>query len=33
MNYQDINAKTIDRWIEDGWVWGTPISHEEYEHA
>ena len=29
MNYQDINAKTIDRWIEDGWVWGTPISHEE----
>ena len=33
LNYQDINAKTIDRWIEDGWVWGTPISHEEYEHA
>jgi len=32
-NYQDINAKTIDRWIEEGWEWGTPISHEEYVKA
>lgn len=32
-NYQDINAKTIDRWIEDGWEWGVPISHEEYVKA
>lgn len=24
-NYQDINAATIDRWIEDGWEWGKPI--------
>ena len=32
-NYQDINAKTIDRWIEDGWKWGIPISHDEYERA
>ena len=30
MNYQDINARTIDRWIEAGWEWGTPISHEIY---
>lgn len=30
MNYQDINAETIDRWIEEGWEWGKPISHEEY---
>ena len=33
MNYQDINAATIDRWIEEGWEWGTPISHEEYQKA
>lgn len=33
MNYQDINAITIDRWIEEGWEWGQPISHEEYEKA
>lgn len=33
MNYQDINACTIDRWIEEGWEWGIPISHEDYEKA
>lgn len=33
MNYQDINASTIDRWIDEGWEWGIPISHEEYEKA
>ena len=33
MNYQDINARTIDRWIEAGWEWGTPISHEIYQAA
>lgn len=33
MNYQDKNAETIDRWIENGWEWGIPISHEEYERA
>ena len=33
MNYQDINAQTIDRWIQEGWEWGIPISHEEYEKA
>ena len=33
MGYQDINAKTIDRWIEEGWEWGIPISHEVYEKA
>ncbi|SFQ50244.1 Methyltransferase domain-containing protein [Lachnospiraceae bacterium XBB1006] len=32
-NYQDINASTIDRWIEEGWEWGIPISHETYEKA
>ncbi len=35
MKYQDINAKTIDGWIEseEGWEWGTPISHEDYVKA
>ncbi len=33
MNYQDINAATIDKWIEEGWEWGKPISHEEYIQA
>ena len=33
MNYQDVNAATIDRWVEEGWEWGVPISHEVYEKA
>lgn len=32
-SYQDINARTIDQWVEEGWEWGKPISHEEYENA
>ena len=30
MEYQDINAATIDRWVEEGWEWGKPVSHEEF---
>ena len=33
MAYQDINARTIDKWIREGWEWGKPISHEVYERA
>ena len=33
INYAEINAKTIDSWIENGWEWGTPISHENYIKA
>ena len=33
MRYQDINAQTIDRWVEEGWEWGMPITHEIYEKA
>ena len=32
-NYTEINAKTIDRWIEDGWEWGMPISAEDCGRA
>lgn len=31
--YQDINAAVIDRWIDEGWEWGVPITHEVYENA
>ena len=33
MSYTDINSKTIDRWVDEGWEWGIPISHEEYARA
>lgn len=33
MDYTDINAQTIDRWVNDGWEWGKPISHREYADA
>ena len=33
MDYQDINAETIDRWIDEGWEWGKPISHEAFVAA
>ncbi len=32
-SYQQINSETVDRWVEDGWEWGTPITHETYEAA
>ncbi|WAA09107.1 class I SAM-dependent methyltransferase [Fervidibacillus albus] len=31
--YTEINSKVIDRWVEDGWEWGQPISHEVFERA
>lgn len=33
MNYQELNAQVIDRWVEEGWEWGVPITHEIYENA
>jgi SAM-dependent methyltransferase len=30
MSYTDINAATIDRWIDQGWEWGIPVSHENF---
>lgn len=33
MNYREYNAKTIDRWIDEGWEWGKPISHETFVNA
>ncbi|MCL2169571.1 MAG: class I SAM-dependent methyltransferase [Defluviitaleaceae bacterium] len=28
-NYTTINAETIDRWVDKGWVWGTPLTQEQ----
>ena len=28
MDYTEINSKTIDRWVDERWEWGIPISHE-----
>lgn len=31
--YTEVNSKVIDKWVEDGWEWGQPISHEVFEKA
>ena len=31
--YTDINAAVVDRWVEEGWEWGRPVSREECERA
>ena len=33
MQYQEINAQTIDSWVREGWEWGIPIGHDAYEAA
>ncbi|MDR2534870.1 MAG: class I SAM-dependent methyltransferase, partial [Treponema sp.] len=33
MKYTEINAKTIDSWVKNGWEWGIPIPHEVYSKA
>jgi len=32
-NYTELNAKTIDKWVENGWEWGVPVSAEVCEKA
>jgi len=31
--YTEINSETISGWVEDGWEWGRPVSHEDYMNA
>lgn len=31
--YTEINSKFFDKWVEEGWEWGQPISHEVFEKA
>ena len=33
MDYTEINSKTIDEWIKEGWEWGIPITHEDFLNA
>ena len=33
MDYQDINAKAVDRWVKEGWTWGVPVDHAVFENA
>lgn len=33
MEYTQINAQTIDRWVEGGWIWGIPITSEQFAEA
>ena len=33
MDYTEVNAQTIDRWVRDGWEWGVPISRQAYLDA
>ena len=29
-SYADVNAKAVDRWVENGWEWGVPVTHEAF---
>lgn len=31
--YQEVNSKMFDKWVEEGWEWGKPISKEVYLEA
>lgn len=33
VNYTQINADTIDQWVQGGWEWGRPILHEVFLQA
>lgn len=33
MDYQEENARIIDRLCAEGWEWGQPVSHEDYVKA
>ncbi len=33
MDYQSENARIIDRWVEEGWEWGVPVTHAQYAAA
>jgi len=32
-SYTEENAKTIDKWVDEGWIWGRPVTPEECEKA
>lgn len=32
-NYTDVNSAVVDKWVNDNWEQGIPISHENYVKA
>ena len=32
-DYTKINAKMFDKWVDEGWAWGIPITKEVYDQA
>lgn len=32
-SYTDANSVIIDKWVDNNWEWGVPISHENYVKA
>lgn len=33
MDYTDINSRIIDKWVDEGWEWAKPVTHDEYIDA
>src|SRR5690554_4079232 len=33
MKYTELNAQIIDRWVDEGWEWGQPITHDQFVDA
>ena len=33
IDYTDVNARTIDKWVEAGWEWSVPVTREAYAAA
>ena len=33
MNYQDVNARAVNRLVEQGWAWGIAIDHKTFMRA
>jgi hypothetical protein len=31
--YTEMNSQFFDKWVEEGWEWGQPISHEVFEKS
>jgi len=32
-DYTQVNSNVIDSWVDNGWVWSIPISHEDFVKA
>lgn len=32
-NYTKVNELAVDKWVKEGWLWGKPISLNEYKEA